>query len=71
METFSDLEQRLHVISRQNDVLRETLGRLQGTVEHDWVDGGLSPRYGRGQLCLLLFFLFSQEKHDGGKSEQN
>ncbi|XP_059689108.1 E3 ubiquitin-protein ligase TRIM7-like [Gavia stellata] len=29
METFSDLEQRLRVISRQNDVLRETLGRFQ------------------------------------------
>ncbi|XP_064330047.1 E3 ubiquitin-protein ligase TRIM7-like isoform X1 [Phalacrocorax carbo] len=29
METFSDLERRLRVISRQNDVLRETLGRFQ------------------------------------------
>ncbi|KAM6364679.1 E3 ubiquitin-protein ligase TRIM7-like [Pluvialis apricaria] len=29
VETFSDLEQRLCVISRQNDVLRETLRRLQ------------------------------------------
>ncbi|KAM6037643.1 E3 ubiquitin-protein ligase TRIM7-like [Chlamydotis macqueenii] len=28
-ETFSDLERRLHVISRQNCVLRETLGRFQ------------------------------------------
>ncbi|XP_009277072.1 PREDICTED: tripartite motif-containing protein 7 [Aptenodytes forsteri] len=31
-ETFSDLEQRLHVISRQNDVLGETLGRFQDVL---------------------------------------
>ncbi|NXA21278.1 TRIM7 ligase, partial [Ibidorhyncha struthersii] len=32
VETFSDLERRLCVISRQNDVLRETLERLQAFV---------------------------------------
>ncbi|NXV90714.1 TRIM7 ligase, partial [Calonectris borealis] len=32
METFLDLERRLRVISRQNDVLRETLGRFQAFV---------------------------------------
>ncbi|NXL00629.1 TRI27 protein, partial [Mesembrinibis cayennensis] len=35
METFSDLERRLCVISRQNDVLRETLGRFQAFVTLD------------------------------------
>lgn len=70
-ETFSDLEQRLHVISQQNSVLREMLGRFQGTVDHACIDGGLSPHYGWGQFCLLLFFLFSQEKHDGVKSKKN
>ncbi|NXO55381.1 TRIM7 ligase, partial [Aramus guarauna] len=34
MET-SDLERRLHVISQQNDVLRETLGRFQAFVTLD------------------------------------
>ncbi|NXE17132.1 TRI27 protein, partial [Lophotis ruficrista] len=34
-ETFSDLERRLHVISRQNCVLRETLGRFQAFVTLD------------------------------------
>ncbi|XP_049648896.1 E3 ubiquitin-protein ligase TRIM7-like [Accipiter gentilis] len=31
-ETFSDLEQRLHVISQQNSVLREMLGRFQDVL---------------------------------------
>ncbi|NXT38105.1 TRIM7 ligase, partial [Pelecanoides urinatrix] len=35
METFLDLERRLRVISRQNDVLRETLGRFQAFVTLD------------------------------------
>nr|ALP32482.1 B-BTN2 [Nipponia nippon] len=35
METTSDLERRLRVISRQNDVLRETLGRFQAFVTLD------------------------------------
>ncbi|NXH65963.1 TRIM7 ligase, partial [Hydrobates tethys] len=35
METFSDLERRLRVISRQNDILRETLGRFQAFVTLD------------------------------------
>ncbi|NXC78171.1 TRI27 protein, partial [Anhinga anhinga] len=35
METFSDLQRRLHVISRQNVVLRETLGRFQAFVTLD------------------------------------
>ncbi|NXW10615.1 TRIM7 ligase, partial [Fregetta grallaria] len=35
METFSDLERRLRVISRQNDVLRETLERFQAFVTLD------------------------------------
>ncbi|NXL54609.1 TRI10 protein, partial [Podilymbus podiceps] len=34
-ETFSDLEQRLHVISRQNFVLKEVLGRFQAFVTLD------------------------------------
>jgi len=69
--TFSDLDQNLHVISQQIYVLRETLGRFQGVVERDQVDGEVSHRCGTGQLCLLLFFLFSQEKHGGGKRKQN
>ncbi|NXI98706.1 TRIM7 ligase, partial [Psophia crepitans] len=35
METFSDLERRLHAVSRQNDILRDTLGRLQAFVTLD------------------------------------
>ncbi|NXX52686.1 TRIM7 ligase, partial [Scopus umbretta] len=35
METFSDLERRLRVISRQNDVLGEALGRFQAFVTLD------------------------------------
>ncbi|NXQ93832.1 TRIM7 ligase, partial [Sagittarius serpentarius] len=34
-ETFSDLGQRLHVVSQQNYVLRETLGRFQAFVTLD------------------------------------
>ncbi|KAF1488092.1 E3 ubiquitin-protein ligase TRIM7, partial [Pygoscelis antarcticus] len=45
METFSDLEQRLHVISRQNDVLRETLGRFQAFMT-------LDPDTANAQLVL-------------------
>ncbi|NXW55566.1 TRI27 protein, partial [Eurystomus gularis] len=45
METFSDLEQRLHVISRQNDVLRETLRRFQAFVT-------LDPDTANAQLVL-------------------
>uniref|UniRef100_A0A8C4URQ0 B30.2/SPRY domain-containing protein n=1 Tax=Falco tinnunculus TaxID=100819 RepID=A0A8C4URQ0_FALTI len=52
-ETFLDLERTLHVISRQNSVLRETLGRFQGTVEHGWADGGYAPIMGRGMFVTL------------------
>ncbi|NXJ42408.1 TRIM7 ligase, partial [Ciconia maguari] len=45
METFSDLERRLRVISRQNDVLRETLGRFQAFVT-------LDPDTANAQLLL-------------------
>ncbi|NXN61201.1 TRIM7 ligase, partial [Rynchops niger] len=34
-ETFSDLERRLRAVSRQNDVLREALGRFQAFVTLD------------------------------------
>ncbi|NXI74423.1 TRI10 protein, partial [Anseranas semipalmata] len=42
-ETFSDLERRLRVISQQNDVLRETLGRFQAfvTLDPDTANVGL------------------------------
>lgn len=54
METFSDLERRLRVISQQNDILREALGRFQGMVEHNWVEQGLFSLLGGRQICLLL-----------------
>ncbi|NXG84892.1 TRIM7 ligase, partial [Stercorarius parasiticus] len=42
-ETFSDLERRLRAVSRQNDVLRETLGRFQAfvTLDPDTANGRL------------------------------
>ncbi|NWI34493.1 TRIM7 ligase, partial [Sula dactylatra] len=45
MATSSDLEQRLRVISRQNEVLRETLGRFQAFVT-------LDPDTANAQLVL-------------------
>eukprot|EP00075_Anas_platyrhynchos_P037052 XP_027326305.1 tripartite motif-containing protein 10-like isoform X2 [Anas platyrhynchos] len=54
METFSDLERRLRVISQQNDILREALGRFQGMVEHNWAEQGLFFLLGGRQICLLL-----------------
>ncbi|NXK14138.1 TRI27 protein, partial [Herpetotheres cachinnans] len=44
-ETTLDLEQRLHVISRQNSVIRETLGRFQAFVT-------LDPDTAHAQLVL-------------------
>ncbi|NXK51451.1 TRI10 protein, partial [Chauna torquata] len=43
METFSDLEQRLSVISQQNNILTEVLGRFQAfvTLDPDTANTGL------------------------------
>ncbi|KAM9207911.1 E3 ubiquitin-protein ligase TRIM15-like [Leptosomus discolor] len=65
-ETFSDLERRLHVISRQNRVLRETLGRFQGTVERDCVDGGVIPPLREGAaLPAAVFRVFPGKPRRG------
>lgn len=51
-ETFLDLERRLRVISQQNDILREALGRFQGMVEHNRVEQGLfAPLEGGKFVC--------------------
>lgn len=34
-ENFADVERRLCVISQQHKILRETLGRFQGIVDHN------------------------------------
>ncbi|KAM6038474.1 zinc finger protein RFP-like isoform 1-T5 [Theristicus caerulescens] len=52
METFSDLERRLCVISRQNDVLRETLGRFQDVLPSE-LEKEQGPSLGGGGKAFV------------------
>ncbi|XP_032838001.2 zinc finger protein RFP-like [Tyto alba] len=53
-ETFSDLEQRLRVISRQNYVLRETLGRFQDILPSELEKEQVSSLGGNGKAFVTL-----------------
>ncbi|XP_074423728.1 uncharacterized protein LOC141735127 isoform X2 [Larus michahellis] len=66
-ETFLDLERRLRAVSRQNDVLREALGRFQDALLAELEKEGGAPPGEDGKGEGLGFFLVFFWREGSGK----